>query len=101
MTESDILVEVRDLKVHFPIKRGLIFDRTIGHVKAVDGVDLSIPRGEDVRPGRRVRLRQVDARPGAAPAHPAHRAARSVFDGVELTQAVRREAAHACAAGCR
>jgi peptide/nickel transport system ATP-binding protein len=39
------LVEVRDLKVHFPIERGVIFDRVIGHVKAVDGVDLDIPRG--------------------------------------------------------
>ncbi|MFC6015557.1 ABC transporter ATP-binding protein [Plantactinospora solaniradicis] len=40
------LVEVRDLKVHFPISRGVIFDRVVGHVKAVDGVDLSIPRGK-------------------------------------------------------
>jgi peptide/nickel transport system ATP-binding protein len=39
------LVEVKDLKVHFPITRGVIFDRVVGHVKAVDGVDLSIPRG--------------------------------------------------------
>jgi peptide/nickel transport system ATP-binding protein len=39
------LVTVRDLKVHFPIARGVIFDRVIGHVKAVDGVDLAIPRG--------------------------------------------------------
>ncbi|MEU2615158.1 oligopeptide/dipeptide ABC transporter ATP-binding protein [Micromonospora sp. NPDC007271] len=46
MSENDILVEVRDLKVHFPIKRGVLFDRTVGHVKAVDGVDLSIPRGK-------------------------------------------------------
>ncbi|MEU9510334.1 oligopeptide/dipeptide ABC transporter ATP-binding protein [Micromonospora sp. NPDC048170] len=46
MTESDILVEVRDLKVHFPIRRGVILDRTVGHVKAVDGVDLSIARGK-------------------------------------------------------
>ncbi|BCJ59763.1 ABC transporter ATP-binding protein [Micromonospora endophytica] len=46
MTGTDVLVEVRDLKVHFPIKRGVLFDRTIGHVKAVDGVDLRIPRGQ-------------------------------------------------------
>ncbi|MFV2115214.1 ABC transporter ATP-binding protein [Micromonospora sp. LOL_025] len=46
MTESEFLVEVRDLKVHFPIRRGVILDRTVGHVKAVDGVDLSIPRGK-------------------------------------------------------
>ncbi|MEJ2852788.1 MULTISPECIES: ABC transporter ATP-binding protein [unclassified Saccharothrix] len=40
------LVSVQDLKVHFPIKRGLIVDRTVGHVYAVDGVDLEIRRGE-------------------------------------------------------
>ena len=40
------LLDVRGLEVHFPIKSGLIFDRTVGHVKAVDGVDLSIPRGK-------------------------------------------------------
>jgi peptide/nickel transport system ATP-binding protein len=40
------LVEVKDLKVHFPITRGVIFDRVVGHVKAVDGVDLAIPRGK-------------------------------------------------------
>ncbi|MBO4208491.1 ABC transporter ATP-binding protein [Micromonospora echinofusca] len=45
MTGSENLVEVRDLKVHFPIKRGVVFDKVVGHVKAVDGVDLSIPRG--------------------------------------------------------
>ena len=44
--EADVLVEVRGLEVHFPIKSGLIFDRTVGHVRAVDGVDLSIRRGE-------------------------------------------------------
>ncbi len=41
---GDLLV-VQGLKVHFPIRRGLVFDRTIGHVKAVDGVDLTIARG--------------------------------------------------------
>jgi oligopeptide/dipeptide ABC transporter ATP-binding protein len=39
------LVEVKGLKVHFPIKGGL-FNRTIAQVKAVDGVDLTIRRGE-------------------------------------------------------
>jgi len=33
---------VRDLKVHFPIQRG-IFRRTVGHVYAVDGVTLTVP----------------------------------------------------------
>ena len=44
--QPDVLVEVRDLEVYFPIKRGIVFDRTVGHVRAVDGVDLSIRRGE-------------------------------------------------------
>ena len=42
---SDNLLEVRGLKVHYPIREGLLLDRTVGHVKAVDGVDLDIPRG--------------------------------------------------------
>ncbi|MBM2620803.1 ATP-binding cassette domain-containing protein [Actinoplanes sp. LDG1-06] len=43
---SDALVEIDDLKVHFPIKSGLLFDRTVGHVYAVDGVSLTIAKGE-------------------------------------------------------
>ncbi len=38
------MLQVRNLQVHFPIKKGLVFDRTIGAVRAVDGVDLTIPR---------------------------------------------------------
>ena len=39
------ILEVRDLKVHFPIKKG-VFARTVGHVKAVDGVSFDVRRGE-------------------------------------------------------
>jgi len=39
------LLDVRDLKVHFPIKRGL-FSRTVGFVYAVDGVSFTLGRGE-------------------------------------------------------
>jgi peptide/nickel transport system ATP-binding protein len=39
------LLEIEDLKVHFPIKKGF-FQRTVGHVKAVDGVSFSIPKGK-------------------------------------------------------
>ena len=45
-TGDDILVDVKGVKVHFPIKRGVIFDKVVGHVYAVDGVDLQIRRGE-------------------------------------------------------
>ena len=38
------LLQVDGLKVHFPIRRGLI-QRTVGHVRAVDGVSLNIPAG--------------------------------------------------------
>ncbi|WP_432558273.1 ABC transporter ATP-binding protein [Granulicoccus sp. GXG6511] len=41
----DAMIRVTDLKVHYPIRKGLFFDRTVGHVKAVDGVDLTVPRG--------------------------------------------------------
>jgi len=40
------LVEVDDLKVHYPIKQGLLVDRVVGYVYAVDGVSLRIRRGE-------------------------------------------------------
>ena len=45
-TEGEVLVDVRGVKVHFPIKKGVIFDRTVGYVYAVDGMDLTIRRGE-------------------------------------------------------
>lgn len=38
-------LEVSDLKVHFPVKGGLL-GRTVGHIKAVDGVSLSIEKGK-------------------------------------------------------
>jgi oligopeptide transport system ATP-binding protein len=40
------LVRVEGLKKHFPITRGLIFQREIGTVRAVDGVDMQIMEGE-------------------------------------------------------
>jgi peptide/nickel transport system ATP-binding protein len=40
------LIEVRDLTKHFPIKRGLILQRQIGAVKAVDGVSFDVMQGE-------------------------------------------------------
>jgi peptide/nickel transport system ATP-binding protein/oligopeptide transport system ATP-binding protein len=40
------LVEVRDLVKHFPITKGIIFQKRVGAVQAVDGVSLDIERGE-------------------------------------------------------
>jgi oligopeptide transport system ATP-binding protein len=40
------LLEIRGLKKHFPLTRGVVVKRSIGHVRAVDGVDLTLRRGE-------------------------------------------------------
>ncbi len=45
MAESEILLEVKDLKKWFPIKAGF-FKHTVGHVRAVDGISFNIRRGE-------------------------------------------------------
>ncbi len=41
------LLQVTDLKVHFPIQKGLL-KKTVGHVKAVDGVSLSLAAGRTI-----------------------------------------------------
>ncbi|OAI52189.1 ABC transporter ATP-binding protein [Betaproteobacteria bacterium SCGC AG-212-J23] len=43
-SRDSILLEVKDVKVHFPIRRG-VFRRTVGYVKAVDGVSLELRAG--------------------------------------------------------
>jgi oligopeptide transport system ATP-binding protein len=45
MTQVQSLVQVRDLKIHFPIYRGLV-RRRVGAVQAVDGVSFDIYKGE-------------------------------------------------------
>ena len=42
------LLEIRGLQKHFPLTQGVVFKRTVGHVRAVDGVDLTMHRGETV-----------------------------------------------------
>jgi len=47
MTDNNTaLVTVNNLKKHFPIHRGIIVQRAVGAVKAVDGISLAIARGE-------------------------------------------------------
>jgi oligopeptide/dipeptide ABC transporter ATP-binding protein len=43
---SKTLVDVRDLKMYFPLTRGIVFQRVIGYVRAVDGISFSIERGQ-------------------------------------------------------
>jgi oligopeptide transport system ATP-binding protein len=43
---SERLVEIRELKKHFPVMKGVIFQKPIGWVKAVDGVSYTIDTGE-------------------------------------------------------
>jgi oligopeptide transport system ATP-binding protein len=42
---SDVLLETKGLKTHFPIRKGLL-SRIVGQVHAVDGIDLKVARGE-------------------------------------------------------
>jgi peptide/nickel transport system ATP-binding protein len=43
-SEGKTLLEVKDLRVHFPVRKG-IFRRTVGYVKAVDGVSITLREG--------------------------------------------------------
>ena len=83
------LIRLAGLEVHFPIRQGVL-ERTVGHVRAVDGVDLRIHRGQilalvgesgcgKTTLGRAV-LRLVEPTGG-----------RVHFDGQELTGLTRRE----------
>jgi len=46
MTDTDVLLQVRGLKVYFPIEKGILLRRRVGYVRAVDGVDFEVKRGE-------------------------------------------------------
>jgi oligopeptide transport system ATP-binding protein len=45
-TATDDLLQLEGLKVWFPIKEGVVFERHIGDVQAVDGVSFAVRRGE-------------------------------------------------------
>jgi oligopeptide/dipeptide ABC transporter ATP-binding protein len=46
LVASKTLLDVRDLKMHFPLTQGIIRQRVIGYIRAVDGVSFSIERGQ-------------------------------------------------------
>ncbi|HEX7065781.1 MAG TPA: dipeptide ABC transporter ATP-binding protein [Bacillales bacterium] len=47
VNENEYILQVQNLKKHFPIKTGVI-QRTTGHIKAVDGITLNAKRGETI-----------------------------------------------------
>lgn len=48
MNNKETILQVRDLHVHFPVKRGIIIKKTVAEVKAVDGISLDVRDGETV-----------------------------------------------------
>ncbi len=42
------LLEVKDLQMHFPIRQGIVFQRQVGSVRAVDGLDFAVKAGESL-----------------------------------------------------
>jgi peptide/nickel transport system ATP-binding protein/oligopeptide transport system ATP-binding protein len=84
-TAQGPLVEVRGLKKHFPITRGILIQRRIGAVRAVDGVDLQVQRGETLgivgetgcgkSTTARLIMRLLDATDGQV-----------LFDGADITK---------------
>ena len=45
MHASEPILQVRDLKKYFPVTRG-VFNRVVGHIRAVDGVSFDLHEGE-------------------------------------------------------
>ncbi len=43
---GDVLLDVRGLKMHFPVTSGILFQRAVAYIKAVDDVDFTVMRGE-------------------------------------------------------
>ena len=46
LRDDDILLEVNNLKMYFPVTSGMLFQRTVAHVKAVDDLSFTVRRGE-------------------------------------------------------
>ncbi len=44
--KGETLIEVKNLKMHFPVIEGIVFQKAIAHVKAVDDISFSIKKGE-------------------------------------------------------
>ena len=47
-SNAEYLLEVKNLRMHFPIEHGFLFKRRVGSIRAVDGVNLAVRQGETV-----------------------------------------------------
>src|SRR2546428_459244 len=45
-TRCKTLLDVRDLKMYFPLTRGIVLQRVVGYVRAVDGIGFTIEQGQ-------------------------------------------------------
>ncbi|MBM3524971.1 MAG: ATP-binding cassette domain-containing protein, partial [Alphaproteobacteria bacterium] len=90
MSGAPVLVEVRDLKKHFPARGGALFGRPAPVVQAVDGISFSIRRGETLglvgesgcgkSTVARLLLRLIEPTSGTV-----------IFDGVDLCAAPKEQ----------
>jgi oligopeptide transport system ATP-binding protein len=46
LSQAERLVDVKNLRMYFPVRRGLLIERTVGHVHAVDDISFYVRRGE-------------------------------------------------------
>ena len=46
IANGDVMLEVRNLKMHFPVNSGVLFQRAVAQIKAVDDVSFAVRRGE-------------------------------------------------------
>ena len=100
-TDAGPLLRVEDLQVYFPITEGLIRERHIGDVRAVDDVTFETGPRRDARAGRRVGLRQ-DRRPaGRSSGCTSRPPAGSSSTGRTSRRCPGQGPARRCAAGCR
>ena len=94
------ILRVEDLKVHFPITKGILIQRQVATVKAVDGVSFTIRRGETL--GLVGESGSGKSTTGLAVLRMlTPTAGRIVFEGQDIAPAPGRRTAGACAAACR
>ncbi len=72
MSPTPPLVVVENLTKHFPVTRGIVIQRKVGAVRAVDGISFTIASGETLGLVGRKRVRQNDRRAHPARALPGH-----------------------------